>query len=607
VVGEAQNLDLDALYGFGTTGDQFLVPTDTATQKLYVFSQSTKLLLRFGTLSSGVPVFETQLTLANGSQGMTFTQENVNLLWSSGITAATSIFVYDEDGVLLDTWGAPQLSLGSNIPSARGYSKIIYNDSGIAQGYWIIRGKAGDPTNIKGFQQIGGWDTIGNAIVQSFVGSGIYFEDEIQSQLGLSLDTNDEISFYTRISDTNRYFVVISNTVLTQQNYIGIVNMDNGDQSWKFYDNNDLLIDGDVYYSTKTNSIIARMDYLGGSSARSINIDTLEASSINLENVNYDSGAIYVYDTDSLLFKSSLAPNGFASYTLAGGEETVPSNSQSASFYTENTFGDITGNTTTNQYFFSSFNVIGGTGISVTETNGNLTYQELVQELRDTIEPYFFDAFSVYCQNDTQANTPITKISRGGMGQSRTLINNPTLLTENNSVIINTPVNFLPQTINKLNYRIAAFNTVKIIINYTKGNLNAIAQTLNEYIEDGIPFSVGINQLSESVSIRDAEKSYLKNVLYKMWQQKKKELREEGVQIEIDNMFESQAVIDEKKNQMIGAKMKAVKDMMYKQKMKDMGLEGLSPDNIKRIVSNYTAKGKADKIYDPYNYFSDDE
>ena len=211
---------------------------------------------------------------------------------------------------------------------------------------------------------------------------------------------------------------------------------------------------------------------------------------------------------------------------------------------------------------------------------------------------------SVYTQNDSQANTPIIKVSRGAMGQSNTLINNPTIVTENNAIVLNVPINFLPQTINKLDYKIAAFNTVKIIINYTKGNLNAIAQTLNEYIEDGIPFSVGLNQLSENVSIKENEKEYLKKVIYKMWKQKESELKKEGVEIEIENLFEPQAVIDKKKNKMIGEKMKAVESMMHKQKLKVSGLEGLSPNNIKRIVSNYAAKGKADKIHDPYNYFN---
>ncbi len=96
--------------------------------------------------------------------------------------------------------------------------------------------------------------------------------------------------------------------------------MDTEEQSWAFYDNNDLTITGDVFYSTETNSIIARVDYLGNAATRSININTLEASSENLENVNYDVGAIYYYDAQDILFKSSAGPNGFATYTLSGGE-----------------------------------------------------------------------------------------------------------------------------------------------------------------------------------------------------------------------------------------------------------------------------------------------
>ena len=606
VAAQVQNLDLDALYGFGTVGDQFILPADS-NGTIYVFSQLSKVLLRFGTLSLSAPVFELNVGLANSSQGMIFTEENIDTIWSSGALATNnSMFVYDQNGALLDTWTAAQLSLGANIPNAVGYSKIIYNDSGISQGYWIVRGRSGDPTNLKGLQQFGGWDSIGNAIVKSFVGDGIYFEDEIQSQLGLSLDTNDEISFYVRISDTNEFFVVISNTVLINQNYIGIVNLDTENQNWVFYDNNELKITGDVFYSTETNSIIARVDYLGNAATRSININTLEASSENLENTNYDAGAIYYYDAEDILFKSSTAPNGFTTYTLSGGEETVPANSQPASFYSQSNFGNIIANNSPTTYTFTNNTVVGGTGISVTELIGNLTYAEIVQEIRSGIEPYYFEELSVYADSDQQANTPIKKVSRGIAGNSKTLFNNPTIFNENNSVVLNTPISFLPKTINYLDYSIKPFGKVRIIINYTKGNLNAIAETLNEYIEEGISFSIGLNQLADSVSIKKEEEKYLEKTLKDIWNRKKEELRLEGVNIEIDNLFEPQSVIDAEKSKLLGKKTKIIKDLLETQKLQKSGLQGLSKDNIKRIVSNYTAKGKADDIYDQYDYMNDE-
>tara|TARA_R110000803_G_scaffold3046_2_gene10428 strand:+ start:8852 stop:10216 length:1365 start_codon:yes stop_codon:yes gene_type:complete len=281
---------------------------------------------------------------------------------------------------------------------------------------------------------------------------------------------------------------------------------------------------------------------------------------------------------------------------------TVPAGALAASFYTQNEFTTITGLTSTNAYSFTTYNVHEGTGISVLELSGNLTYVELSQELRSNITPYIFNDITVYANDINQANVPITKIFRGQAGNTMKLINNPSVFNQNKFVVseeISLPTN----TLNCLNYKVLANETVRIIITYSKGNLNAIAEIINEYIIDGIPFNVAINQLSEKVS--EKEKEYLETTLRKVWERKKAELKIEGVEIEVENIFESQEVIDAKKQQALGDKMKLVKKHLEDKKIKINRLGGVSEKNIKRLVSNYVAKGDADEIHDPYSYMND--
>ena len=146
----------------------------------------------------------------------------------------------------------------------------------------------------------------------------------------------------------------------------------------------------------------------------------------------------------------------------------------------------------------------------------------------------------------------------------------------------------------------------RIIINYTKGNLNAIVETLDEYIKEGIPFSVGLNELADSIPIKKEEEKYLEKTLKDIWNRKKIELRLEGINIEIDSLFNTQSTIDVNKYKLLGEKTKIIKGLIEEQKAKNSSLKGLSKNNIKRIVSNYRAKGKASDIQDPYNYLNDE-
>jgi hypothetical protein len=283
---------------------------------------------------------------------------------------------------------------------------------------------------------------------------------------------------------------------------------------------------------------------------------------------------------------------------------TIPAGTKPASFYTENEYLTIIAVSSTIVYPFTSYNVIGGSGISITETSGNLTYAELVQELRNNIAPYIFKTMTIYADNIDQASVPMTKTMRGQAGNTRKLIDNPTIINQTQFVVTE-EINFSTKSLNKLDYVVKANQTVKIIFTYTKGNLNAIADVINEYISDGIPFDVAITQLAEKVS--EKEKEYLKATLKSIWKRKSKELALEGVQIDIDNIFEPQEVIDSKKATALGDKMKLVKRHIEEKRLKKIELGNISPSNIKRLVANYAAKGVADKMYDPYSYVNGDE
>ena len=278
---------------------------------------------------------------------------------------------------------------------------------------------------------------------------------------------------------------------------------------------------------------------------------------------------------------------------------SIPSGAQPADFYTENEFTTLDNNSLPQTYTFSSYDVIEGTGISVTETTGNMPYEELVQGIRNNLEPYFFNEMTVYANNIDQANVPVKKVIRDMAGTTKTMIDNATIFHQNQFVTTE-QISIAPRTLNEIDYKIKAFETVTIIINYTKGNLNAIAETIDAYILEGVPFNVAITQLSEAVN--EKEKEYLESTLKSIWNRKKKEFSREGIDIDIDRIFAPQEYINSNKKEFLGNKMRAVKTHIEKKRAEAMNLKGISPKNIKNIVANYVAKGDANEIFDPYSY-----
>lgn len=278
---------------------------------------------------------------------------------------------------------------------------------------------------------------------------------------------------------------------------------------------------------------------------------------------------------------------------------TPPAGSQPASFYTLNSYTTIA--SPFNIYSFTNNNVVGGTGISVTETIGNLSYSEITQEIRNNITPYLIKTMTVYADNIQQANTPMPKIIRGASGYTSKHIKNPVVMYQNKFVVTE-EVNFIATSLSKLQYTVKANESVNIILTYSKGNLNAIAQTINAYIEDGIPFNTSLNQMEIQVSKK--EKEYLESTLRKIWEQKKKELEADGINLDVDSIFESQEAIDRRKQELMGDKMRLIKKHIAEKNYKTIKDQRLSETNIKNIVANYAAKGAANKLNDPYNYMN---
>lgn len=279
---------------------------------------------------------------------------------------------------------------------------------------------------------------------------------------------------------------------------------------------------------------------------------------------------------------------------------SVPAGGQSASFYTQNKFDQIEADTSTNISTFTSYQVIGGTGISVTDMIGNLTYAEITQELRNNFTPYIFNTMTIYADSIDQANSNITKVLRQAQGNSTTLLESPAIVQESQFVVTE-KVSFLTTTLSSLKYTVKAGETVRVIITYSKGNLNAIVKTLDVYIQEGLPFNIALEELPRKVSEKEAE--YLKQALSDIWRRRKIELAKEGVEIDLKEIFGDENTSEQRKA--LGEKMKLVNEHIENQNKILIDLKNKSKSNVKNIVSDYIASGKADEIYDPYSYMND--
>lgn len=257
-----------------------------------------------------------------------------------------------------------------------------------------------------------------------------------------------------------------------------------------------------------------------------------------------------------------------------------PAGSIEKKFYTENSFGTIKGNVTNNTLNFNCFKVVEGTGISVTETSGNITYEETIQEVRNNSEPYLFEDFSIYANSVEQLNIQLTKISKGAAGESKTSFNYPTLLNQKQLIAINLPMNFTPKSISRMGYKVKAFESVRLIINYTKGSINKHIETLSSFIEEGVPLNKGLNQIEGKVTL--SEGKYLQKTLNKIYNQDQK--KDDG------NRTFKMSIPNSKKTK--GAITSSVDDIIRLGSLKSFGVDELSVNNIKRIVAGMIDRGE---------------
>ena len=512
------------------------------------------------------------------------------LYWGYGntIAADNDIYIFDKDMVLLDTWVNPE-SLGIQVAQVeqnvgRQIVPMINGD------IWICSGRFGGVPATSGFYKIGGYNSFTQTIIKTVV---TFYPNTVPSSLYMPIQdsTTDGSNIIWGISDTalDRYAIFR-------------VDLSSGSQNFN-YPNNGSSTKGGIYYSPSLNRLFIHTQQNNDAEfnvyAYTDNTLELNSDALVVNGTNSELDGFFWDEANQIVYKSQTLSNQLSAANVTLTANTPPAGTRKESFYTLNVFIDITADVSTNTYLFTTYTVLGGTGISVTETSGNFSYESLVQALRTNLTPYFFKDMTIYANNIDQANVPIKKVLRGMSGVTKTMINNPTVLTQN-KFVVSEDIAIAPKTLNEIDYKILPFQSVRIIINYTKGNLNAIADTIDAYISDGVPFSASLNQLTEKVT--EDEKKYLEETLKSIWQRKKRELAREGVEVDVDAIFEPQQVIDSKKKFLIGKKMSLIKKHLENKRLENMNVKAFSSTNIRSVVANYVAKEDADKIYDPYSY-----
>lgn len=461
------------------------------------------------------------------------------------------------------TYSATSLNLGG------AFQSVVYDSNGDA---WIMNGNSGGSTAENGIFKFenDNWSTATDFI---------------------SLNTNIPLTWVKRglLYLNGKFYVVARDNIGNNESIIEVYS-ENGNLL------NSTPISGKLenisYHTSYGNYILITDD--NNTVPKVIDLD----GNIVENNTAFTSAykwAQYVAVQDKTIFVASSAPTGEETKISAGIQLPPPSGASQAGVYTENEFTTLVNNTDSNTYTWTCFDVIEGTGISIVETTGNIPYRELVQELRNNIEPYYFETVSVYASTLNQANQKFLKKNRNVTGYSATLLDNPTVIpTQSRFVILEEPISFFPKAINNLDYVVKANESVTLIFNYTKGNLNAIAELIDEYIEEGIPFSTGLNQLMELPS--EVEKKYLYKTLEDIWAKRWKTKTTNKSAQELNKLF-SETNTEVAIPKPISAK---VQQLIEGNKLPPETT--LHTGRIKQLIGNYIAKEGADKIHDPYNY-----
>lgn len=274
---------------------------------------------------------------------------------------------------------------------------------------------------------------------------------------------------------------------------------------------------------------------------------------------------------------------------ISGSSKSENNGGKEEDFYTKNEFTDVVNNTDSLTYSFACYDVIEGTGISVEDVRGNLTYEELVQGLRNNATPYLFENISIGTQTLQQANMPITKIDRGVSGHTSLLIDNPAISPmQRQFKIQDYPINFLPKTISKLLYKVKANQSASITIEYSKGNLNAIVETIDAYVTNDVPLNVPLKQLVKDIT--DEQRDYIKEKLIAIAKRRNIENDIKEFSLKLDSILLDEDSINRdleklKKSQSEVVEMIKTRDKEYLDSKK-------SKRNIRQIVEDYISKKK---------------
>jgi hypothetical protein len=585
-------------YPPSVVGSSLTVPLPFASSNVVAYDSTNSRVLVYGNNSFALyDDIPSAVPIASGTWLSVGTIATVNgLIWDAanqiwwaigGETAPAQdnpIYIFDKDMVLLDTWTNPELLGIKLMRDVFGGQLIQPMPNG---DIWTLSGRQLGGLATSGIYKIGGYNSNTQTIIKTVQ---TFYPSQASSVSFLNMkDATTDGTYLWGISGNS-----FGN--LARFRY----NLSNGDAVW-VEDSGMQTLNG-IYHSPSFDRIFIHTETNGNGIYGVYAFDdaTLAIDSSDLVNNAFTSfTATFFWDeTNQTAYKSNSAPQGFSGAVTTAPPTTIPSGSKEESFYTENEFIDLTADGTPNTYLFSCFDVIGGTGISVSETTGNIPYYELVNALRTNLEPYFFTDMTVYADNVAQANTPIEKVIRGAKGVERTTTNYPAILYQE-QFVVQEPISIAPRALNEIDYRLNPFESVRIIINYTKGDLNAIAEILDVYVSQGIPFVVALDKLPSKVS--EKEEEYLKTTLESIWSRKKRDLAAEGVEIDIESIFAPREIVEEKR-EVLGKKMSIVRKHLEEQKIKQAKMEEVSPSNIKKLIGDYIAKGGADEINDSYNY-----
>jgi hypothetical protein len=282
------------------------------------------------------------------------------------------------------------------------------------------------------------------------------------------------------------------------------------------------------------------------------------------------------------------AISGSSSQDNQGGKEDE--------FYTENEFTDIENLTDVVTYDFTCYEVVKGTGISVTDLIGGLSYEEIVNGLRTNAEPYLFKDMSVYSNSLEQANENISKTIRDINGTSSKHILVPTVLPDNKQdVVLNIPIDFPVNAISELTYKVKANQTVRVIINYITGSVSRVIDVLNSYIENNIPFSEEISR--NIIGLSKREKDYINKAVNKYWSYKSNK-NYKATFFDVNDLIGNPL----SKEDYVRLNSNLIESKILNEKIDRVSTKDLSEPKIKSIVSRYLKKQDNNKLDHEYNY-----